>query len=146
MFLMVLAIKTLVAPHGVSSHLVWPFEVWLILNLLQDLMYLLLEYRVNHLRSRRPRLPSKIPLGHAIIVFVRLEIPPVPRDNLSLSFPCCWSSSTRLYSSMQSISQRTLLTGFLVKDFLKLCSAGRLTLKVLMATSSKFPSISLNIS
>jgi len=32
--LMVLAIKALVAPHGVSSHLVRPFEEQLILNLL----------------------------------------------------------------------------------------------------------------
>ena len=37
--LMVLAIKALVAPPGVSSHLVWPFEERLILNLLQNLMY-----------------------------------------------------------------------------------------------------------
>ena len=41
---------------------------------------------------------------------------------------------------------RTLVVGFLVKDFLKPCSVGRLTLKVLMATSSKSPSILLNIS
>ena len=32
--LMVLAIKALVVPHRVSSHLVWPFEERLILNLL----------------------------------------------------------------------------------------------------------------
>ena len=47
---------------------------------------------------------------------------------------------------MQFISWQTLLTGFLVKDFLKSCSVGTPTLKVLMATSSKSPSISLNIS
>ena len=41
---------------------------------------------------------------------------------------------------------RTLLAGFLVKDFLKPCSTGRPTLKVLTATSLKSPSISLNIS
>ena len=39
-----------------------------------------------------------------------------------------------------------LLTSFLVKDFLKSCSAGSLILKVLIATSSKFLSISLKIS
>ena len=44
------------------------------------------------------------------------------------------------------MSWRTLVTGFLVKDFLKPRTVGRLTLKVLMATSSKSPSISLNIS
>ena len=44
------------------------------------------------------------------------------------------------------MSWRTLLVGFLVKDFLKLFSVSRPTLKVLIATSSKFLSISLNIS
>jgi len=86
-FLMVLAMKTLVAPHGVSSHLVWLFEVWLILDLLQDLMYWLSEHRVYHLRSCRPRLPKQIPLRPAIIVSIRLEIPPVLRDNLSFFLP-----------------------------------------------------------
>ena len=84
---MVLAMKTLVAPHGVSSHLVWPFEVCLILDLLQDLMYWLSEHRAYHLRSRRPRLSNKIPSGPAIIVSVRSEISHVLRDNFSLSLP-----------------------------------------------------------
>ena len=44
------------------------------------------------------------------------------------------------------MSWRTLLIGFLVNDFLKSCSVGRPTLKFLMATSLKSPSISLNIS
>ena len=83
-FLMVLAMKTLVAPHRVSSYLVWSFKIWLILDLLQDLMYWLSEHFVNHLRSRRLRLPSKIPLGPAIIVSVRPKIPHVQKDNLSL--------------------------------------------------------------
>ena len=65
---------------------------------------------------------------------------------LAFPFPCYWSSSTRLYSSMRPISQRILLTGFLVKDFLKSCSAGKPTLKVFIATSSKSSLISLNIS
>ena len=47
---------------------------------------------------------------------------------------------------MRSMSLRTLLTNFLVKDFFRSCSAGRLTLKILMAMSSKSLSISLNIS
>ena len=50
-------------------------------------MYWLSEYCVNHLRSCRPRLPNKIPSGLVIIVSVRPEIPPVLRDNLSLSLP-----------------------------------------------------------
>ena len=44
------------------------------------------------------------------------------------------------------MSWRTLSAGFFVKDLLKSCSIGKPTLKVLIATSSKFPSISLNIS
>ena len=44
------------------------------------------------------------------------------------------------------MSWRTLLTSFPIKDFLKPCLVGRLALNVLMATSSKFSSISLNIS
>nr|POE93761.1 hypothetical protein CFP56_30531 [Quercus suber] len=83
-FLVVLAMKTLVAPHGVSSYLVRPFEVWLILDLLQDLMHWFSEHRVNHLRSRKPRLSSKIPLGSVIVVAVRPEIPHLLRDNLTL--------------------------------------------------------------
>ena len=84
--LVVLAMKTLVTPHGVSSHFVWSIELWLIFYLFQDLMYWLLEHRVYHLRSYRPRLPSKIPSGPVIVVPVQLEIPHLLRDNLILSF------------------------------------------------------------
>ena len=87
LFQMVLAMKTLVVPHGVSFHLIWSFEIWLILDLLQDLIYWLSEHHVYHLRSRRPRLPSKIPSGPITIIYVRFEIPPVPKDNFSLSLP-----------------------------------------------------------
>ena len=38
------------------------------------------------------------------------------------------------------------MAGFLVKDFFKPCLVGRPTLKVLMATLSKLPYISLKIS
>ena len=68
--LMVMAMKSLVAPRRVFSYLIWPFEVWLILDLVQDLMYWLSEHRVNHLRSRKPRFPRKIPSGPIIIVSV----------------------------------------------------------------------------
>ena len=64
---------------------------------------------------------------------------------LAFPFPCCWSPLILLYLSIWSMSWRTLVIGLLVRDFLKPCSAGRLTLKVLMATSSKSPSISLKI-
>ena len=65
---------------------------------------------------------------------------------LAFPFPYCRSPLILLYLSIRSMSWHTLVIGLLVRDFLKPCSAGRLTLKVLMATSSKSPSISLNIS
>ena len=39
MILVVLTIQALIALHGVSSHLIWPLEEWLILDFLQNLMY-----------------------------------------------------------------------------------------------------------
>ena len=68
--LVVLAMKALVAPQGVPSNLVWPFEVWLVLDLLQDLMHWFSEYSVNHLKSRGSRLSSKIPSRSIIVVFI----------------------------------------------------------------------------
>ena len=87
LFLVILAMKALVVSHGVSSHLVWPFEVRLILDLFQDLMYWFSKHRVNHLRSCRPRLLGKIPSASIIVVSVRLEVPSLLRDNISLSLP-----------------------------------------------------------
>ena len=43
------------------------------------------EHSVYHLRSCRPRLPNKIPLGSVIVVAVRLEIPLLSKDNLAFS-------------------------------------------------------------
>ena len=48
--LVVLTIQTLIALHGVSSHLIRPVEEWLILDFLQNLMYRFSEYDVNLLR------------------------------------------------------------------------------------------------
>ena len=64
----------------------------------------------------------------------------------ALPLPNCWFSSTLLYLSIRSMSWHRLVTSFPMRDFLKLCSVGRPLLKVLMATSSKLPSISLYIS
>ena len=47
-------------------------------------MYWFLKHCVNHLRSCRPRLPSKIPPGSVIVVAVQPEIPSLLRDNLTL--------------------------------------------------------------
>ena len=46
----VLTIQTLMLLHGVSSHLIWPLEEWLILDFLQNLMYRFPEYSINRLR------------------------------------------------------------------------------------------------
>ena len=76
--------KALIALFGVISHLIWPLKEWLVLNFLQDLVYWFSEHRVNHLSSGRPRLPSKVSPGPVIVVAIRLEIPYLLRDNLSL--------------------------------------------------------------
>ena len=52
--LMVLAIKALVAPHGVSSNLVQLFEEWRVLNLLQNLMHRFLKHYINRLGVGKP--------------------------------------------------------------------------------------------
>ena len=52
--LVILAIKALIAPHGVPCHLIWSFEEWLILNLLQNLIHRLSEHCVNRLGIDRP--------------------------------------------------------------------------------------------
>ena len=93
-----------------------------------------------------PDCPAKCFLGRLLLYWSDLKSFLSWGITLAFPFPCCWSSLTRLYLSIQSMSWRTLLAGFPVKDFLKPCSADRLTLKVLMATSSKSLSISLNIS
>ena len=66
--LVVLAMKTLVALRGVSSHLVQPLKVWLALNFLQDLVYWLSEHSTNYLSSSRPRITRKVSLRSVVIV------------------------------------------------------------------------------
>ena len=56
---MVLAMKALITLHGVSSHLIWPLEIWLILYLLLDLVYRLFEHYVNYLASSMPSMSNK---------------------------------------------------------------------------------------
>ena len=85
--LVVVAIKALIVPHGISCHLIWPFEKWLILNLFQHLAHWLSEHNINSLRVGSSRLPSKVSLWSVIIVSVRPEISPLLKDNLSLTFP-----------------------------------------------------------
>ena len=85
--LMVLEIKALVTPHGVSSHLVWLFEERLILYLLQILMHWFSKHRINRLSISKPLLPNKVFLRPVVVVVpVRPEIPPLLEDNLNFSF------------------------------------------------------------
>ena len=66
----VLAMEALVVPQGISSHFVWPFKVWLVLDLLQDFMHWFLEHSVNHMKSPRSKLSHKIPSRSVIVVSV----------------------------------------------------------------------------
>ena len=85
--LVVLAVKALIAFRKVVTHVIWPFKEQLVLDLLQNLMYWFSEHRINHLSISGPRLPSIVSLGLIIVVSVRLEIPHLLKDNLSLSLP-----------------------------------------------------------
>ena len=84
LLLVVLAMEALVVPQGISSHFVWPFKVWLVLDLLQDFMHWFLEHSVNHMKSRRSKLSHKIPSRSVIVVSVRPKILHFLRDNLTL--------------------------------------------------------------
>ena len=90
------------------------------------------KYYINCLGIGRPCLPRKIP--------------PLLRDNLSLPIPLLLVFLDPFI--LINLVHELAYTGasFPIKDFLKLCSVGRPTLKVLMASSLKSPSISLNIS
>ena len=68
--LVVLAIKALIAPYGVSCHLIWPFEEWLILDLFQNLVHWFSEHHINHLSIGKPWLPSKVSPRSVVIALV----------------------------------------------------------------------------
>ena len=101
---MILAIKALVALYGVSSHFIWPFEEWLVLNFLQDLVYQLSKHRVNHLSNGKPRMPSKVSSGPVTIVFVQPEIHPLLKDNLSIPFPLLLIDPLILINSVHELT------------------------------------------
>ena len=79
--------KTLIALRGVSSHIIWPLEVWLVLYFLQDLVHRLPKHSINYLGSSRPSMPRKISLRLIIVVPLQSKIPSVLRNyfNLPLS-------------------------------------------------------------
>ena len=87
MILMVMAIKALITPHRISCHLIWPLEEWLVFNLFQNLLYWLSEHSINRLGVGKSRLPNKIFSRSVVLDLIWLEIPPLLRDYLRLSFP-----------------------------------------------------------
>ena len=86
MILMVMAIQTRVAFSRLSRHLVRPFEEWLVLYFLQNLLHRLPKHCINHLGVRRTRLPDEVFPGSVTVITVRPEIPHLLRDYLNLSF------------------------------------------------------------
>ena len=86
-FLVILAIKALITRHKISCHLIRPFEERLVFNLLQNLLYWFSKHSINHLGVSRSQLPNKFFPSSVVIVSIQLEIPPLLRDHLSLSFP-----------------------------------------------------------
>ena len=70
--LVVVAIEALITPHGhgISCHLVWPFEERLILNLLQYLAHWLSKHDIHCLGLGSSKLPSKVSPRSVIIVSV----------------------------------------------------------------------------
>ena len=66
--LVVLAIKVLIAPRGLSRHLIRPLKVWLVLDFLQHLMYWFSEHNIDSLCIGCSRLPYEIsPQAVAVI-------------------------------------------------------------------------------
>ena len=83
--LVVLAIKVLIAPRGLSRHLIRPLKVWLVLDFLQHPMYWFSEYSIDSLCVSCSGLPYEISYQAVAVISVRPEIPPLLRDNLLFS-------------------------------------------------------------
>ena len=84
---MILAIETLIMPHGVTFHFIWPFKVWFNLYLLKNLMHMLLEYCVDHLGSGKPSMSSKISLRSVVIIPLRPKVSSVKESHFCLPLP-----------------------------------------------------------
>ena len=76
LLLVVLAVKTLVALRGVSFHLVQLLKIWLVLNLLQDLVNQLSEHSTD-------KMPHKVSPRLVVIISIQLEVPFILRDHFS---------------------------------------------------------------
>ena len=143
--LMLLAIEAWVSSCRVTGHLVWPFKEWIVFYLLENSVHRFSKYNTNHLGVDRFCWSDIIFPRSNSIKSVRPEIPLVLRDNLHFTFSLLLIFFNSLVFIIRSISRHILVKGLPVKDFLSSCSLGRSTLKVLMATPLKSPSISLYI-
>ena len=83
--LVVLAIKVLIAPRGLSCHLIRPLKVWLVLDFLQHPMYWFSECSIDSLCVGYSGLPYEISPRAVAVISVRPKIPPFLRDNLLFS-------------------------------------------------------------
>ena len=83
--LVVLVIKVLIAPQGLSRHLIRPPEVWLVLDFLQHPMYWFSKYSIDSLCVGCSRLPYELSPQEVAVISVRPEIPSLLRDNLLFS-------------------------------------------------------------
>ena len=84
--LVVLEVKVLIAPRGLSRHLIRPLKVWLVLDFLQHPMHWFSEYSIDSLCVGCSGLPYEVSSWAIAVISVRPEIPPLLRDNLLFSF------------------------------------------------------------
>ena len=84
--LVVLTVKVLIAPRGLSRHLIQPLKVWLVLDFLQQPMYWFSEYSIDSLCVGCSGLPYESSPQAVAVISVRPEIPPLLRDNFLFSF------------------------------------------------------------
>ena len=83
--LVVLVIKVLIAPRGFSRHLIQPPKICLVLDFLQYSLYCFSEYGIDSLCVGCSGLPYEVPPRAVVVIPIRLEIPPLLRDNLLFS-------------------------------------------------------------
>ena len=84
--LVILAIKVLISLRGLYRHLIRPSKVWLVFYFFQHLMHWFSKYSPDILCIGCLRLPCEISHQAIVGISVRLEIPPLLRDDLLLSF------------------------------------------------------------
>ena len=83
--LVVLTVKVLIAPRGLSRHLIQPLKVWLVIDFLQHSMYWFSKYDIDNLGVGYSGLPYEISPRAIAVISVRPEIPCLLRDNLLFS-------------------------------------------------------------